>query len=210
MGEQGCHLQVSLLPHQTHGVCWMYQMENLDTHHLDTTNDNVGDNNTHTNNHNNNNNNVSLGLNGLLWERRQFREGDVYYYSPALGQARLHLTSGTTTSNDRGGGGRRKQQQRRHTRINRGGILADEMGMGKTVQAVALIVATLDELRNQQHTNSATLIIVPPALIGQWMNEIKKIAGDNLVVQFLDHKEQQPKTKKKKKKPPRTKTQQKQ
>merc|ERR1712238_337556 len=110
--EQGCHLQVSLLPHQIHGVCWMYQMENLDTHHLDTTNDNVGDKNTRNNNHNNNNNNVSLGLNGLLWERRQFREGDVYYYSPALGQARLHLTSGTTTSNDRG----RRKQQRRHTR----------------------------------------------------------------------------------------------
>jgi len=192
--DQGCHLQVSLLPHQIHGVCWMYQMENLDNH------DDVGDNNNHNNNRSNinpnsNNNNASLGLNGLLWERRQFREGDVYYYSPALGQARLHLTIGNTTTDrvGRGGGGRRRKQQQRRRRINRGGILADEMGLGKTVQAVALIVATLDELRNQQHTNSATLIIVPPALIGQWMNEIKKIAGDNLVVQFLDHKEQQTK-----------------
>ena len=76
------------------------------------------------------------------------------------------------------------------------------MGLGKTVQAVALVVATLNDLRTQRFNGDfmpnegedgvylpATLVIVPPALIGQWMNEIKKIAGDNLVVQFLDYKE---------------------
>eukprot|EP00536_Pseudo-nitzschia_multiseries_P008035 jgi/Psemu1/287532/fgenesh1_pg.197_\ len=32
----------------------------------------------------------------------------------------------------------------------------------------------------------ATLIVVPPALVGQWRNEIHKIAGSNLRVQVLD------------------------
>jgi hypothetical protein len=95
--SQECHLQVSLLPHQIHGVCWMYQMENLD-------NDNDINNNS--------NNNSSLGLNGLLWERRAFREGDTYYYSPALGQARLTI-------------GQQDLQQGKQ--CNKGGILADEV-----------------------------------------------------------------------------------
>jgi hypothetical protein len=54
---------VELMLHQIHGVCWMNQMEQL----------------------------PSMGLNSLIWEERQFPEGDVYYYSPTLGQARLHL-----------------------------------------------------------------------------------------------------------------------
>jgi hypothetical protein len=95
--SQECRLQVSLLPHQIHGVCWMYQMENLDN------DDNIN---------NNSNNNSSLGLNGLLWERRAFREGDTYYYSPALGQVRLTI-------------GQQDVQQRK--RCNKGGILADEV-----------------------------------------------------------------------------------
>lgn len=58
-------LQVHLLPHQIHGVCWMYLMEGLRS---------------------------KGGLNALLWEERWFPEGhDSYFYSPALGQLRLKL-----------------------------------------------------------------------------------------------------------------------
>ena len=95
--SQECRLQVSLLPHQIHGVSWMYQMENLDN------DDDIN---------NNSNNNSSLGLNGLLWERRAFREGDTYYYSPALGQARLTIG---------------QQDLNQGKRCNKGGILADEV-----------------------------------------------------------------------------------
>ena len=172
-------LQVSLLPHQIHGVCWMYQMETLDE----------GENNDSINFESKN---PSLGLNGLLWERRRFHEGDTYYYSPALGQARLTIGNKVVAG---------KKQ-----RGTRGGILADEMGLGKTVQALALVLATLNDLRKEKDARQeradvghrdverwnshATLIIVPPALVGQWLNEIRKIAGDNLRVQFLDGKNQ--------------------
>lgn len=50
----------------------------------------------------------------------------------------------------------------------RGGVLADEMGMGKTIQMIGVF------LLNPQRK---TLLIVPPILIPQWVSEIKKFTG---------------------------------
>lgn len=64
------------------------------------------------------------------------------------------------------------------------------MGLGKTIQVVALVVATLQDLKQQvRHENEthATLIVVPPALVSQWLAEIRKITGDALVCDFFDH-----------------------
>lgn len=162
-------LQVSLMLHQVHGVCWMYQMEQQPS------------------------------INSIFWEQRQWSDGGTYWYAPALGQARLFLGACPT----------------RPPPQVRGGILADEMGLGKaseclvvggtsaklpnslllcpqTVQVLALIVATLDELKAQAQGKvdhyHATLIVVPPALVSQWLSEIVKITGDALVVQFFNHK----------------------
>lgn len=68
-------------------------------------------------------------------------------------------------------------------------------GLGKTIQILALVMATLNELRDQKHhmTESyqhSTLVIVPPALASQWLAEIQKVTGDVLVVDFLDHREE--------------------
>lgn len=52
-----------------------------------------------------------------------------------------------------------------------GGILADEMGLGKTVQSVALMRA---------HPVPRTLVVCPPAVLGQWITEAKRV-GLNLV-----------------------------
>lgn len=54
----------------------------------------------------------------------------------------------------------------------KGGILADEMGVGKTIETIGLIV--IRPVRN-------TLIIVPSSLISQWASEIEKFT-DNINV----------------------------
>lgn len=51
---------------------------------------------------------------------------------------------------------------------NKGGILADGMGLGKTVQAISLICARPSD----EPLRKTTLIIAPVALMRQWEKEI--------------------------------------
>ena len=53
----------------------------------------------------------------------------------------------------------------------RGGIIADEMGLGKTIVMMGLILANLAMYRR-------TLIVVPVALIAQWLDQIKRTIID--------------------------------
>ncbi|ENH67515.1 Putative SWI/SNF-related matrix-associated actin-dependent regulator of chromatin subfamily A member 3-like 1 [Fusarium oxysporum f. sp. cubense race 1] len=88
-----------------------------------------------------------------------------------------------------------------------GGILADEMGMGKSLSILALIMKTLDngqqwaEDRNAEHKSRrslkfsrSTLVVVSAALlVDEWMNEVKKHLQRGLrVVRY--HGENRPKT----------------
>jgi DNA repair protein RAD16 len=48
----------------------------------------------------------------------------------------------------------------------RGGLLGDEMGMGKTIQAVSLIMSDFPQ-------RDPTLVLVPPVALMQWVSEIQ-------------------------------------
>lgn len=48
----------------------------------------------------------------------------------------------------------------------KGGLLGDEMGMGKTIQAVSLLVSDYP-------VGKPSLVVVPPVALMQWQSEIK-------------------------------------
>ncbi len=56
-----------------------------------------------------------------------------------------------------------------------GSILADDMGLGKTIQILSAILYLKEQ---NQFDSKPTLIIVPPTLISNWENEIKKFTPD--------------------------------
>ena len=67
----------------------------------------------------------------------------------------------------------------------KGGILSEEMGLGKTVEMIALMCLnkkpdTVDvtAIEGQHPTSRATLIVTPPAILQQWKNELESLAPD--------------------------------
>ncbi|CAI8583038.1 unnamed protein product [Vicia faba] len=61
----------------------------------------------------------------------------------------------------------------------KGGVLADDMGMGKTIQAIALVLAKRELQQNrfafsQSPLVKGTLVICPVVAITQWVDEIDR------------------------------------
>ncbi|KAK0548686.1 DNA repair protein rad16 [Tilletia horrida] len=64
-----------------------------------------------------------------------------------------------------------------------GGLLADEMGMGKTVQMIALMLSDEDRFADADKKGPrATLVVAPTVALMQWNNEITKYAPQFKVV----------------------------
>ena len=63
-----------------------------------------------------------------------------------------------------------------------GSILADDMGLGKTIQVLSSILYYKEKNLLDDKT---VLIIVPPTLISNWENEIKKFTPD--LTYFIYH-----------------------
>jgi SNF2 family DNA or RNA helicase len=61
---------------------------------------------------------------------------------------------------------------RESQRSPRGGILADDQGLGKTVSTIALIVSNCGD-RERGWKKGGTLVVCPSIVLGQWLKEIE-------------------------------------
>jgi SNF2 family DNA or RNA helicase len=61
----------------------------------------------------------------------------------------------------------------------RGGFIADEMGLGKTIMMIGTMLCNFV---------NKTLIIVPPALIDQWYNQIARTTGHKSIIYHGENK----------------------
>ncbi|MBW0495140.1 hypothetical protein O181_034855 [Austropuccinia psidii MF-1] len=57
-----------------------------------------------------------------------------------------------------------------------GGLIVEDIGSGKTIQAIALIGTSKEWLITNPHGSTPTIIICPPCLITNWQSEISKHA----------------------------------
>ena len=132
------------------------------------------------------------GINGLFWEERAFGDGGTYHFSPQLGEMRLEAPPVMH-------GGLLCDEARLvcHPSTNDPShpptaprvqpLTADpltcspQMGLGKTLELVSLVVATLEQPQPPPPdgllASRATLIVVPVTLVSQWMAEIAKSVG---------------------------------
>ncbi|CAM9847939.1 unnamed protein product, partial [Phaeothamnion confervicola] len=113
------------------------------------------------------------GINGFFWQRRDWADtaeagGSPLYYFPLAGEFRLTRPP-----------------------LVRGGLLAEEMGLGKTVEILSLIVRNRRVIPADAELDShgrpvddrgrllsrGTLIVVPVTLVGQWRDEVAAAAA---------------------------------
>ena len=69
-----------------------------------------------------------------------------------------------------------------------GGIVADHMGLGKTVEVLAVVAANHPSEKDIAKGRIITLIVVPANTIPQWVSEIKKHLTRKLRENLLHYK----------------------
>eukprot|EP00958_Prasinococcus_capsulatus_P020557 scaffold2697_cov392-Prasinococcus_capsulatus_cf.AAC.7 len=63
----------------------------------------------------------------------------------------------------------------------RGGILADSMGLGKTVMTAALLAVQTVSTRKRRESSGGTLIVCPMSLLEQWHSELQRHCAPGLL-----------------------------
>merc|ERR1719229_506777 len=100
------------------------------------------------------------GIQRHFWQRQEFSSGDPFWYSPFFKEIRFEPPV-----------------------PSRGGILCEEMGLGKTIEMLAVCNTMkpgvvkpsyiCPEKKEKRYPSRATLIVAPCSLVGQWEQEIQ-------------------------------------
>jgi SNF2 family DNA or RNA helicase len=69
-----------------------------------------------------------------------------------------------------------------------GGLLADGMGLGKTVQTLACMIANPPADKDRKRLIQSTLIVVPSAVILQWLDEIRHHTEESMFPKIMHYK----------------------
>ncbi|TGO11526.1 hypothetical protein BTUL_0107g00100 [Botrytis tulipae] len=69
-----------------------------------------------------------------------------------------------------------------------GGLLADSMGLGKTVQTLACMVGNPPTEEDRKRRVTATLIVVPSSVISQWLEEIRNHVHEKAFPKVMQYK----------------------
>ena len=63
-------------------------------------------------------------------------------------------------------------------KLRLGACLADDMGLGKTIQVIALLLVLKRERANAARERSASVLVAPASLLGNWTSEVTRFAPD--------------------------------
>ncbi|RYP91934.1 hypothetical protein DL770_001908 [Monosporascus sp. CRB-9-2] len=69
-----------------------------------------------------------------------------------------------------------------------GGVLADVMGLGKTLEMLAVVAGNPPSDKDKARGRRITLIVVPSSAVNQWISEIKKHCKKELTENLLHYK----------------------
>lgn len=106
-----------------------------------------------------------------LFLRKRFVDGHTFYYNATHGMLSLKFRLGAPEP--------------------KGGILADQMGLGKTVEIIALLVSNPSDLaraprirytKDRKLRCKATLVVAPLTIVDQWKDEIERHTRPSLSV----------------------------